>query len=507
MQGVAGPASEPNQVRVGDVLGGRYQVVRIIGRGGMGVVVEGRSAGHGQRVAIKLLHQRHRDNAEAVARFAQEGRAAAQIRGEHSVRLYDSGTHEGCPFLVMELLVGRDMASLLEDGPVPLHEAATYLLQACEGIAEVHAHGMVHRDLKPSNLFLTEKPDGSPLVKILDFGIAKGVRADDESALVQTQTLIALGTPLYMSPEQIRSSQSVDARADVWSLGAIFYELVAGRPPFAGNTVTNITAQVLERDPPPLSSVARGAPPEVDAIIWNAMRKRPDERFVDVAALAAALEPFAGPECAGSAARSARILQGALRQDVVTTPPVAHDDGLGGTIRFDPRRRSRWMRGLVALLAVVAGVMVALAVTAYQSAKGASSQQLAKRGLRPAIGQMVDAATMGPTVAAAPSIVESTSAQPVEVAGDVASANASTTASVQTAPIAGIATPTVLAPQMTSAPQTTGTAQTFPGGRGVGPGAAAPSTAEHRPRPDPTAPPAAPPPATEEPFNPFSERN
>ncbi len=377
------------EIRVGEVIGGRFEVTRLIGRGGMGVVVEARHAhsdamASSHRVAVKILHQRHLENQEAVARFAQEGRAYASVRGAHIVRILDSGHHEGRPFLVMELLAGQDLESVMEEGPLPLPVAAHYILQACEGMAEVHANGMVHRDLKPSNLFLTSQVHGSPMIKILDFGIAKGIIGDDPALFVQTQTLVAMGTPLYMSPEQIRSSREVDARADIWSLGAIFYELVAGRPAFGGNTVTNITAQVLEANPAPLSSIA-GVPREVDAVVAKALAKHPDDRFVDVASFAKALEPFADVTAHGTSARCARVLSGVLRttgQNQVTTPPVTRDDALGGTIRFDRKRRGRLIRAALAVLAVFSVVLVALAVSAYNAASQGQSQALAQRGLK-----------------------------------------------------------------------------------------------------------------------------
>ncbi|MFO0553367.1 MAG: serine/threonine-protein kinase [Polyangiaceae bacterium] len=382
-------------VRVGEVVGGRYQVTRIIGRGGMGVVVEARRPDLNHRVALKVMHLKHLENHEAVVRFTKEGHAAAAVRGEHTVRLLDAGEHQGAPFLVMELLEGRDLDVVLADGPLPLDVAADYILQACEGMAEVHAHGMVHRDLKPSNLFLTQRADQSALVKILDFGIAKGVAASDPSLLVQTQTLIAMGTPLYMSPEQIRSSREVDARADVWSLGAIFYELVAGRPAFGGNTVTHITAQVLEAEPRPLTSLFPGLPPAVDAVVTGALAKNADARFVDVAALATALEPFAGGRSAGTAARCARILAGSMRADLATSPPVARDgsaeDGAHGTMRFDRGRRRRIMRVAIAVLGVLALLLTALVVVVLARDPRAQGMTLAKRGLRARFDAMTDA--------------------------------------------------------------------------------------------------------------------
>ncbi|MFS8070293.1 MAG: serine/threonine-protein kinase [Byssovorax sp.] len=295
----------------GDVLAGKYFVTRVIGRGGMGVVVEAKLAELHERVAIKVLHRRYLDNAEARARFQHEARAAVRIRGEHSARLLDVGTTAaGVPFIVMELLEGADLSQILRAGLLPVQESVLYILQACEGMAEVHAHGIVHRDLKPGNLFVTRRPDGTPLVKVLDFGIAKSTMALNDGERAVTMTLVALGTPLYMAPEQIRSSRNVDARADVWSLGAILYELLAGRAAFGGNSVANITAQVLETQPPSVAAVRPEVSPELDRALGRALAKKPEQRFVDVAAFAKAIAPFAGDGGQAYAERAARILRG-----------------------------------------------------------------------------------------------------------------------------------------------------------------------------------------------------
>jgi serine/threonine-protein kinase len=288
----------------------------------MGVVVEAKDNELGERVAIKVLRQRHCDNEEAVARFQREARSATQIRGDHSVRIIEVGTTKaGTPFIVMELLEGSDLARILRTGSLPVTDAVLYILQACEGMAEVHAHGIIHRDLKPDNLFVTCRVDGTPLVKVLDYGIAKNVVPMDEDDAKITMTFVALGTPLYMSPEQIRCSKSVDVRTDVWSLGAILYQLIAGKPPFGGSSVTSIAAQVLESEPQPLPTLRPEVPPELDQVIARALSKTSDQRYPDVAALAQALAPFAGEAGAYHAARAARLLRGEERGSWVV--PVA----------------------------------------------------------------------------------------------------------------------------------------------------------------------------------------
>ena len=347
-------------VTTGDVLAGKYRVARVLGRGGMGMVVEATHVDLGERVAIKVLHPRYCENAEATARFHHEAKAAVRIRGEHSVRLVDVGTaHNGAPFIVMELLEGQDLAAMLKIGPLPVEQAVLYILQACEGMAEVHINGIIHRDLKPGNLFVAHRPDGSPLLKVLDFGIAKSMLPMDDSEKAVTMTLVALGTPLYMSPEQVRCSKYVDARTDIWSLGAILYELLAGRPAFGGNTVANITAQVLEASPEPLTNLRRDVPVELDRIVRKSLAKRPELRYHDMASFAHALTPFAGAVGKEHAERTARI----LKSDGRATGAVASltDPGIGTTTLMESeifttqlyaRRRKHWMLAAAFLGAV-----------------------------------------------------------------------------------------------------------------------------------------------------------
>mgnify|MGYP001062724726 FL=1 len=221
------------EVQPGDLLAGKYRIERVLGRGGMGVVVSAVHEALDERVALKFLLPEALANQEAVQRFLREARAAVKIRSEHVARVTDVGTLEsGAPYMVMEYLDGVDLARYLESrGPLPVPEAVEYMLQACEALAEAHALGIVHRDLKPANLFRIERVDGTPSIKLLDFGISKVIA--HQVALTQTSSM--LGSPLYMAPEQMTSSKHVDARADVWALGIILFELVTGEPPFQGD--------------------------------------------------------------------------------------------------------------------------------------------------------------------------------------------------------------------------------------------------------------------------------
>jgi serine/threonine-protein kinase len=265
----------------------------------------------------------------------------------------------------MELLRGEDLSMVQKRGRLDPSVACLFILQACEGMAEVHALGMVHRDLKPSNLFVTQRADGSPLVKVLDFGIAKSLMQDDEKILVQTLTAVALGTPLYMSPEQIRASGEVDSRADVWSLGTILYELLTGRPAFGGNTVSHITAQILERDPPPPSMVAPHLGTRFNDILARALAKNPAARFQNVAELARQLEPHAGPRGAGVTERVQRWVD-ARRSD-----STSYSSDTGAAVV-----RKRSLAIMLLGLFGVAMLLSGLAFVAYQQSRAPTGQSL-----------------------------------------------------------------------------------------------------------------------------------
>ncbi|XYH99381.1 serine/threonine-protein kinase [Sorangium sp. So ce1128] len=222
-------------VHVGDVLLGKYTVERVLGHGGMGMVVAARHRELGELFAIKLLLPRTLADAQATELLLREARAAVRLKGEHIVRVHDVGTLEtGAPYIVMEHLVGGDLQQIIfERGPLPVHEAVDYVLQACDALAEAHAQGLVHRDLKPANLFLTRRPSGAPFVKVLDFGISRRITPD---AAELTNSRALLGSPFYMAPEQMVRAKRVDPRSDVWSMGVVLHHLVTGMLPFPGET-------------------------------------------------------------------------------------------------------------------------------------------------------------------------------------------------------------------------------------------------------------------------------
>jgi serine/threonine-protein kinase len=294
----------------GEVLVGKYRVERLLGEGGMGLVVVATHLQLEQRVAIKFMHAAHAaERPDAVTRFLREARAAARIQSEHVARVSDVGTLEnGAPYLVMEYLEGRDLEALLREGrPIPLAMAIDYAMQACEGLAEAHAAGIIHRDLKPANLFLAKRSDGSIRVKLLDFGISKVASVDGLPDAGMTSTQALMGSPLYMSPEQLRSSKNVDRRADIWSMGVILYEMFGGQSPFEAETLPEVCARIMAEPPPTLGSIKPELPPALDGVVMRCLEKEPQRRFPDVASLAQALVPFGPPEARAIAERIARL--------------------------------------------------------------------------------------------------------------------------------------------------------------------------------------------------------
>jgi serine/threonine-protein kinase len=287
-------------VREGEVLAGKYRVERVLGMGGMGVVVAATHLDLHELRAIKLMLPTALENAEAVERFMREARAAARLRSEHVAKVHDVGHLEnGAPYMVMEYLSGADLGQVLKQrGPLPAHEAALYAIQVCSALAEAHSSGVIHRDLKPANLFLSQRPDGTPCIKVLDFGISKVTGAGSDFEMTKTHAV--LGSPQYMSPEQMRSSRSVDARTDIWSLGVILYKLVTGKAPFRGQNITELISAVLEGAPPAPSTRCAGLPLGLDDVIARCLARKPEGRYGSVNELAAALLPFA-PAGAGAA--------------------------------------------------------------------------------------------------------------------------------------------------------------------------------------------------------------
>jgi serine/threonine-protein kinase len=347
------PTVEPTQIESvpamfapGTVLMGKYRVDGRLGLGGTSVVLRAHDISLGKDVAIKILRVDVALDDETVQRFLREARAVVQLHCPHVVRILDVGQLDGtAPYLVMELLQGSDLGQLVASrGRLSVQLAASYVLQACEAIAEAHANGIIHRDLKPSNLFVARGRDGSELVKVLDFGISKSPIATGELPLTQTAAL--LGTPAYMSPEQMRSPRDVDMRSDVWSLGAVLYELVEGRLAFPGDSFAEQIVQVSTRPPSPLTSA-----PQLDRLIARCLAKEPLERYATVGELANELVQFV--PSASALARVARI------QTTLATARVHEEITLRDPPRVRADRSYLWMV-LVLVVLIAAGVAVVM---------------------------------------------------------------------------------------------------------------------------------------------------
>jgi eukaryotic-like serine/threonine-protein kinase len=309
-------APAPAPVPEGHLLAGKYRIERVIGAGGMGVVVAATHIHIGQRVAIKFLLPHAQADAHAMARFAREARALAQIESEHVGRVIDVGVlDEGQPYMVLECLTGRNLAEVMATrGALDIDEATAYVLEACQAMAEAHALGIIHRDLKPENLFLAERADGSRIIKVIDFGVSK-IRADMaflRSVELVTVTSAVVGSPLYMSPEQLRAARDVDARTDIWSLGVTLYELLTGQGPFRWSTLPELCAAILKDPPRPLRELRADVPEALEAVVMRCLAKEPALRPASAGVLAQELWPFAMPGVAlamshiSPAARSVR---------------------------------------------------------------------------------------------------------------------------------------------------------------------------------------------------------
>ena len=281
-------------VAPGDIVAGKYRIERVLGSGGMGVVVAARHIDLDQPVALKFILPHALAGKGNVERFMREARAAVRLKSEHVARVYDVGRDaEDRPFMVLELLEGMDLAKLSKQkGPLPVADAVEYVLQACEALVEAHAAGIVHRDLKPQNLFVTRRLNGTPLLKVLDFGIAKAIGPGAVGQMALTDSAAIIGSPLYMAPEQMRSARTAEVRSDIWALGVILYELLGGQLPFDGETVTEVCIRVVNEDPKALLELRPGLEEPLVAIVMRCLEKEPEARYHNVSALAAALEPF-----------------------------------------------------------------------------------------------------------------------------------------------------------------------------------------------------------------------
>jgi serine/threonine-protein kinase len=364
---------DPVPVRPGDLLAGKYRVEAVLGMGGMGVVVSARHEQLDQRVAIKFVRPEALGNSDAVERFLREARAAVKLRSEHAARVLDVGTLEsGAPYMVMELLEGSDLAQTLEEqGRLSVEQAADWIVQACEAVAEAHAAGIVHRDLKPQNLFLARTVGDAVKVKVLDFGVSKSDAAMSSVQGGLTRTRTMLGSPLYMSPEQMRSSRDVDARSDVWALGVVLFELLTNARPFEAENLPELCLMVIGDPPRSLRDLRPDIPAELAEVVDRCLRKDRSERYANAADLAEALEPFASHHSRHIIQRARMAIQAgstarASSQDVSgragssgghrAVPPTPAAWGSQRSPR-PGRRRALWVASLAVVLAAAASAL------------------------------------------------------------------------------------------------------------------------------------------------------
>jgi serine/threonine protein kinase len=318
----------------GDVVAGKYEINDLIGTGGMGFVFSATHVELGEKVALKFLRPECTTNEELVGRFAREARASVKIKSEYVARVFDVGQlPDGAPFIVMEYLEGKDLFEVVrEQGPLSIKLAVEYVMQACEALAVAHASGVVHRDIKPENLFLTQRAQGMDIVKVLDFGISKVALTGSafEHKMPLVQTMMPMGSPVYMSPEQIRASKDIDARTDIWSLGCVLYELLTGTAAFDAPSLTQLSATILESSAPPLRALCPNAPLELEAVILRCLEKGPARRFHDVGELAIALYPFAPRRARISAERCCYVLKNAGLSDAEFELPSMNPPSIPG---------------------------------------------------------------------------------------------------------------------------------------------------------------------------------
>jgi len=453
MAGNAAPAP-------GELFAEKYRIQRVLGEGGMGVVVEAHHLHLDEKVAIKFLRAEVSGQANVVERFMREARATTKAKNEHIARTLDVGVHDGTLYMVMEYLEGETLKSRLERGPLTMTMAAHFLLEACEAVAAAHAAGIVHRDLKPENLFLCARDDGRAFLKVLDFGISK---SDHATQAITTDTAL-MGSPLYMSPEQMLEPTTVDRRTDIWALGVILFECVTGKHPFEADTLPQLCVRVRDAPVPDIRTLRSDLPAELDAIIKKCLEKDRRNRFESVNALAGALREIASetaflvraPNQSGPYAAFVEGPSGALpvpaRQSQPSLPDVHDSSSLPGPVAVAPKsgdsRVTMLVVGLLAL-AVLGGVLTAIAMVA-----------------RRADHHAISASSVGLVVPPSASIASSSSVLPV-ITSLTASADVGASAgpppTPATPPKTGTAKPALARPS--ARPVTTSSAR--PGGPAV----------------------------------------
>lgn len=334
------PPIEAMALNRGDIVGGTCRIEERLASSEMSVLYRAFHVGLERMVVVKILHDAVVENAEAVARFRREARLMSRMKSDHTAKVLDVGTHEGSPFIVMELLEGADLAYLMKQvGSLSLKQASDLVLQICEALAVAHAHGIVHRDLKPGNVFVSVLAGGALRVTIIDFGIAKafarreGNGGGDSDDVTRTSSL--LGSPRYMAPEQVAQHSHIDERADIWALGILFQEILTGQRVFDADNVVSMLMAIVEKAPIPLRRYMPDAPDEICATIESALVKDRAQRLPNILTFAARVAPFASADAIQRLAAIAAILTPSTTDDpesinvpasarsVTTAPPSA----------------------------------------------------------------------------------------------------------------------------------------------------------------------------------------
>jgi serine/threonine protein kinase len=356
---------------IGSLIAGKYRLESVLGRGGMGTVYRATHTWTSRPVAVKLLHHEHANDAASVSRFLREARAAASVRHPNAVDVLDMGQDEkGTAYLVLELLEGETLgAALAMRGPFSLRETACYLAPVMEALEELHRAGVVHRDFKPANIFLARAPKGAIVPKLLDFGVAKVLDANQGLA---TTTGIVVGTPAYMSPEQAAGTGNIGPWTDIWAVGAVLYECLTGELPFNAPTPSLMLVDVMTKRAPRVDEKRADVPASAVALVERALSKTPEDRFPSVAAMVQALCDVAGlpgpsPVITGFPS-SDDVGLADTHHALRSTPPRSASPGLReppatgptatGRLRASSSKRS-WM------FAGVSGLVVALGVGGY----------------------------------------------------------------------------------------------------------------------------------------------
>jgi serine/threonine-protein kinase len=361
-------------VNVGEVIADKYRVEEIIGIGGMGAVVAARHLELGARVAIKVLLPQSRD-AESIRRFSAEARAMFNLKSEHVAKVQDVGKlANGAPFMVMEYLVGTDLGTFLaQNGALAPIDAVHFVLQACEAVAEAHSLGIVHRDIKPQNLFLARRVDGSACIKVLDFGISRVPGQPGEQTRI-THSSAVMGTPLYMSPEQLHSTTSADSRSDIWALGVVLYELLTRKVPFEAPSAPALYALLLHSTAVSPSAIDPRIPEELSLVVMKCLERDRDRRYASVAELAKLLEPFAPESMSGAGTR----LEAVHQQTVERALPAALDptvavSPLATQANWEGTTKRRRKTAVAAIIGAMMGVALFIGVIVLNHEKPSAS--------------------------------------------------------------------------------------------------------------------------------------